>query len=115
VTSANVELRPLEMLSLRAGGMVWPLPLFGAVPISVVGANLLIGSDGHHAELGLNYVKVWIDDDDARFLNPTMGYRYQPDSGGFLFRATMTPLIRTNDTDDVLPWAGVSFGWCGSL
>jgi hypothetical protein len=115
VTSVNVELRPLEMLSLRAGGVVLPVPFLGFAPISVAGANLLAGNERHHAEVGLNYVHVWIHDNDARFLNPTLGYRYQPNTTGFLFRATLTPLIRTNDFSDVLPWLGLSFGWCGSL
>ncbi len=115
VTSVNVEFRPVEILNLRVGGMVVPIFFEGVAPLTVTGASVLAGNDHHHAEFGLNYMHVWIDDNDARFLNPTLGYRYQPNTTGFVFRATATPLIRLNDLNDVLPWLGVSFGWCGSL
>lgn len=114
VTSINAELRPVEFLNLRVGGVVVPL-LGGVWPVTVTGASFLVGGERHHFEAGLNYTHVWMDDDDARFFNPVMGYRYQPTHGGFVFRATVTPLIRANDTSDVLPWLGVSFGGCTAL
>lgn len=113
--SANFEVRPIEVLSLRAGVSVVPLFFVGVMPLTVTGAAVLLGGDRHHFEFGANYVHGWIDDDDARFINPLIGYRYQPSDGGFLFRATLGPLVRANDPSDVLPWAGLSFGGAGML
>lgn len=38
----------------------------------------------------------------------TLGYRYQPADGGFVFRAGLTPIFTT---DSFVPWFGVSFGY----
>lgn len=43
-----------------------------------------------------------------------VGYRYQDPAGGFLFRATFTPLFIFSPADDgsaFIPWGGVSFGY----
>ena len=52
------------------------------------------------------------DEDDEELSNvvgtATIGYRYQKPGRGFVFRAGLTPIF---DGSDVLPWAGVSFGY----
>lgn len=115
VYSGNFEVRPIQMLSLRVGGAVVPLPLVGVLPLTLAGVALLFGDERHHLETGVNYVHGWISDDDTRFINPLIGYRYQRSDSGFLFRATLGPMIRANDPADVLPWVGVSFGGAGRL
>jgi hypothetical protein len=42
----------------------------------------------------------------------TLGYRYKPTDGGFLFRAGYTPLFFvTGENKQVFHWAGLSFGY----
>jgi hypothetical protein len=51
------------------------------------------------------------DDDDtfsSLFVTGIAGYRYQRPGRGFQFRAVFTPVVGGGD---VLPWAGVSFGY----
>ena len=49
----------------------------------------------------------------ARYINFhsvfTLGYRYQKQSGGFLFRAAYTPILEFNKY--LRHWAGLSFGY----
>jgi hypothetical protein len=113
VYSANFDCRPVPAVSLRAGVAVLPAPWDGHLyvwvmtPVAVTG---LLGGPRHFCEVGVGYTPVSVDDEHARFLVPNLGYRYQRPEGGFLFRATVTPMLRANDFGDLLPWAGVSFG-----
>lgn len=72
----------------------------------------------HHFETGLGVVLITGEDEgfndefdedfSGAFGTLTVGYRYQKPAGGFVFRAGFTPVF---DTEDILPWAGVSFGY----
>ena len=72
----------------------------------------------HHLETaaGLLFVtgdsQDLFDEEDEEINNVagtvTIGYRYQKPGRGFVFRAGLTPIF---DTSDILPWAGVSFGY----
>lgn len=66
-------------------------------------ANLLFGRKSHFFEAGLSYMLL---------VNQTMfrlGYRYQSNKSGFLFRAGFTPAI--GGVIGSVPWAGLSFGY----
>lgn len=78
-------------------------------------------ADNHHLEVGGGLTvsagdeQDWYDfgdDDDeqfaAVFVTGLVGYRYQKPQGGFQFRAVFTPVMGGGD---LLPWAGVSFGY----
>lgn len=126
--SVNYELEPAPGLGLRAGfGAVPVCPIrlhvddgtspndtrdtsCGGLPISTLGASYSALSGSHHPEVGALYTWAWADDNDARFVVPSVGYRYQRPGGGFLFRAAFTPFVRIN-SGDVLPWGGLSFGY----
>lgn len=107
------ELQPLEGLGLRGGLAVVPLCFNGCsvVPITTGGVSYWTPGERHHLEVGVTFTYVWMDDDDARFVVPTVGYRYQPRDGNLVVRVEATPLFRLNDIGDVLPWAGASVGW----
>lgn len=87
-----------------------------AIPVMIGGFNNPAGN--HHFETagGLLFVtgdsQDLFDEDDEEINNVagtvTIGYRYQKPGGGFVFRAGFTPVF---DTSDILPWAGVSFGY----
>jgi hypothetical protein len=102
--SVNLDFRPVEWLSLRAGAGPAGVGPFGAV---------LLGSGGHYMEAGGGFVLrafLMASDDDASFYAATLGYRYQRPRGGFLLRATATPIWRVNDVEDRLFMASVSLG-----
>jgi hypothetical protein len=90
-----------------------------AIPLTVSSVNR--PASNHHLELGGGITIVagdrqelfdYGDDDDENFstlsVTGIVGYRYQKPDGGFLFRATFTPVVSEGD---FLPWAGVSFGY----
>lgn len=74
----------------------------------------------HHLELGggVTFVagdaqELWeFGEDDEKvasvLITGIAGYRYQKPSGGFLFRATFTPVVGEGE---ILPWVGLSFGY----
>ncbi len=99
----------------------------------------LIGPGSHKLELGGGFMCFIppIHDDGLGAIAGIIGYRYQPKGGGFLFRASFTPLIfksaifskdfglsfiplgskkepQSSTTDiynfPLLPWFGLSFG-----
>jgi hypothetical protein len=111
--SVNYEYRFIPELGLRAGISVVPLCIFRCTTVAIlpVSINGIVGEGNHHFEYGAGFTYVTLDDDDARFVFPELGYRYENPSGGFLFRATFTPLVRLRKPKDVLPWGGVSFGY----
>jgi hypothetical protein len=112
VYSLNFEWRPVAPLGLRVGASLFPLCMFGdcaVVPIALGSVHWIFFDGDHHLELGAGASVA--PEDDARFLSPSIGYRYHPREGGFLFRAVFSPVFRMNDPTDALPWAGLSFGW----
>lgn len=114
VYSFNYDLRFDEAMSARAGISVLPACLFSsciALPIVPLSIHGFAGEGAHLFEYGGGATFVLIDDDDARFLVPALGYRYQQPEGGFLFRATAMGLFRMNDESDAIPFAGLSFGY----
>ena len=111
------------------------------IPVSY---NYLIGKKNNHLELGIGltilYSRVLNNYLDAKedqkgissIFSLKCGYRYQKPTGGFLFRATFTPIlyafsynktITTYTNNDAriieystenqgfLPWAGISIGY----
>ncbi|MBN1611460.1 MAG: hypothetical protein JW940_32805 [Polyangiaceae bacterium] len=110
--SWNLDYRPVPKVSLRAGVGFSPFNAPGPLSrlVTPIAAAALLGGERHFAELGVGYTHFWVYDDDARFVVPSLGYRYQRPDGGFLFRATLTPFFRANSLEYVLPWGGVSFG-----
>ena len=73
-----------------------------AVPL---GINVITGKKNHHAEFGLTlepYVdhdKTFLSGSNANlsdkylYMIPAAGYRFQPPTGGFFFKVTISPLI----------------------
>jgi hypothetical protein len=86
------------------------------------GINYLIGKDGkHYFEVGggITFVSTFEDDDDfpdsddgtfeTTFGHLNFGYRLQPASGGFFFRAAINPVFGKGF---FIPYyGGVSFGY----
>lgn len=117
----NYDFRPIEHLAIRVGFEVLPIPWserFAFCLLAPLSMYALLGSDGHYVELGIGYWGMlavdgagFHTDNDAHFIVPQLGYRFQPLDRGFFFRATFTPLIRINDLDDWQPMAGLSFGY----
>lgn len=123
----NYERRFIEDLSVRLG--------FGFISVSATGgsttsrasvmtiplmANYLgIGNDRHHLELGAGLLLVYasaatssagsIASGSAFGVGgtATVGYRYQPRDGGFLFRAGFTPWFGAGGFQ---AWGGMSLG-----
>lgn len=118
VATVDYEYHFASIVALRVGaGLV---PVCGAPsggfdcgpsPNVVFGAHVLLFEGAHHLEFGIGTNIVLIDDTDARFFVPSVGYRYQDPGGGFLFRVAFTPQMRFNDLGDVLPWGGLSAGY----
>ncbi|MGE0321699.1 MAG: hypothetical protein AB7S68_05310 [Polyangiaceae bacterium] len=82
-------------------------------------ANYLLGGGNHHLELGAGatvlYASGEAETGGSRSSGEgvgvagtaTVGYRYQPRDGGFLFKVGFTPLVGSGG---FLPWGGISFG-----
>jgi hypothetical protein len=98
----------VEALSAKAHFVHFPLVLSG-----------LIGAPDHKFEFGIGIVPVYASgavggstykvygDGFAAVGTGVLGYRYQPEDGGFMFRVGFTPLF--NDKA-FLPWGGLSLG-----
>ncbi|HEX8361994.1 MAG TPA: hypothetical protein VF613_17885 [Longimicrobium sp.] len=114
IYSVNVDHRFTERVSGRVG-----LAAFGGAAVPVM-ANYLTGSGSHHLEAGAGALFIYIPEDRGPedeleqagsggvLGTATLGYRYQPRAGGFVFRIGFTPIFGTKG---VLPWAGVSLGF----
>jgi hypothetical protein len=79
-----------------------------STPVSL---SLLAGPGNHKLELGLGYNPFFIDTWASHLICPIIGYQYQHQPKGLLFRLTFTPLIFAGNTDGFLPWGGASIGW----
>lgn len=114
IYSVDYERRFLPVLGARVGAGVVPLCMFhgcSALVMVPASAVFLLGGGNHHVELGAGVSVALIRDDDARFVVPQVGYRYEHPLGGLIFRAMVTPLIRLTKPSDTLPWAGLSAGY----
>ncbi|WP_345947831.1 hypothetical protein ABDD95_13345 [Mucilaginibacter sp. PAMB04274] len=86
------------------------------VPLQI---NYLLGRNNRYFELGIGATFVSSRGDENDFLSldnaqntigtMTFGYRYQPEEGGFNFRAALNPVFNKHD---FFPFfGGVSFGY----
>lgn len=95
----------------------------GEVSLTIVPlmGNYLVGSGNHRFELGVGpqIFNVSIDvqggeglgfDESGTLIggSATLGYRYQPTDGGFVFRIGFTPSF---SSAGFFPWAGLSLGY----
>ncbi|WP_342644442.1 hypothetical protein [Mucilaginibacter sp. CSA2-8R] len=87
------------------------------VPLQV---NYLLGKKGKYFEIGLGATIIntsgnnhedffSIEDATGAIGTMTFGYRYQPEDGGFNFRAAVTPIF--NSTGFMPFFGGISFGY----
>jgi hypothetical protein len=115
--SVNYDYRLGDKISLRVGISIWSMSMdmiifqlndvkFRSFPIMV---NYLIGERSHRLELGVGLMPTYISTGPGTFFyiinsNPsghetilpviaTVGYRYQPEKGGIIFRAGATPIL----------------------
>jgi hypothetical protein len=116
--SLNYEYMFKPNLSGRIGFTAWESTYFIFTTISTlqfiggpVMVNYFIGNDENHLELGLGVLtgNANTNGDDLIFgdrINGnqwitvgtfTLGYRYQPKKGGFIFKVGLTPLFNTSD------------------
>lgn len=89
------------------------LPVFG---------NFVLGKSSHHYEFGGGPIisnsynlSTW-DNDLSTLIGISLGYRYQPNLGGFFFRGGITPVLFPLKPDPstwkgIIPWAGISIGY----
>ncbi len=86
------------------------------LPVQV---NYLLGKKSKYFEVGLGATFINIGGNDRGYLSlddvtgtigtMTFGYRYQPEDGGFHFRAAITPIFNSSA---FLPYfAGIGFGY----
>ena len=73
--------------------------------------NFLFGKKSHYFETGMSLTSVIPNGKYVAFVpNGRIGYRYQPQKGGFLFRIAYTPAFTTWGWIGYC-WFGVSFGY----
>lgn len=124
--SFNYDYRIREDLSLRAGFSTWGFSLFfnkfqfTGFPVMF---NYLSGKRNSHLEAGLGGIIATVSYKSGGY-NPffvmegqgsstaiigtaTLGYRFQPPQGGFVFRAGLTPFF----ADGFRLFAGASVGY----
>lgn len=90
----------------------------GAVIATPLLVNYLFGTGSHHLETGVGVtlaagaIEDLEDEVDDSFSGAmgtaTLGYRYQRPTGGFVFRAGVTPFFGAGG---VVPWFGISLGY----
>jgi hypothetical protein len=73
-------------------------------------ANFLFGKKSHYLEVGTSLMVAATFKNIELKPNGRIGYRYQPQKGGFLFRAAYTPILNGNGWFGY-HWAGISFGY----
>ena len=126
--SINYEYRIIKQIGLRAGFSSWSMSTnlfssngkskFTEFPLIV---NYLVGDNNDHLELGLGMVVGFISTKDKSFFGSdysskdhfsigtaTIGYRMEPNDGGFMFRIAFTPFFTFKN---VWPFGGISFGY----
>jgi hypothetical protein len=137
--SCNYDHRFTESFGMRVGVGYLPYQEVNIATFPLMGYYLL-GSGSHKLELGLGVSVIlqgeeqgfsWMSavDDQVRgnsvLGTATLGYRYQPADGGFVFRAGVTPLFGNfrrdkstlyyvSDYENVFKlqlWGGISLGY----
>jgi hypothetical protein len=130
--SVNFEHHFTAKLSLRAGLSIWSIDSLDLILLQIknfkfrsfpVMVNYLIGKKSSHLELGLGIQPVFMkgEFDVFYFIHAdeqdkgsgilglsTIGYRYQKDEGGLIFRIGVNPVI---SSDGIYPAAGLSLGY----
>lgn len=121
--SINYDYHITSRYGLRVGFSSWSIDglfftdlHFTGFPITI---NYFIGKDDSNLELGAGFMPVFFTAKDfLGFSTPesktttvvgtgTIGYRYQPLDGGFVFRIGVTPLFTTGAAEI---WGGISMG-----
>jgi hypothetical protein len=117
--SVNYEYRMSDKISLRAGVSIWSIKSMDLLIFQINGikfrsfpvmVNYLIGKRSSRFELGAGIMPAYISseggsvfylmkstDSNHTTIFPVIanvGYRYQPEDGGFIFRAGITPAFR---------------------
>ena len=130
--SLNYEHHLAIPVALRAGASFWQLSEQGtqramSAALMPLSASYLVGWGNHHLEVGLGLTwglmrsdlnqradlpveQLWLLSALAQ-----VGYRYQPVSGGLVFRATFTPMVSGDRFAPLgspyMLWGGLSVGW----
>jgi hypothetical protein len=87
--------------------------------------NYLMGKEGHYFEIGAGANYLVADYKNGRGVNESpeiakwegwsasmsLGYRYQPLAGGFLFRAGITPMFKEREFRPFWPQASVGYAF----
>lgn len=114
--SVNYERRVTRDISLRGGFTA--LDGYVGFPLMV---NALLGQNGDYFEIGIGVVPGYTTIPllpSSSFIKSgkgfmygaaTLGYRYQPYNGGFLFRIGFTPIFAPHNT--FIFWGGMSIGY----
>ena len=122
--SVNYDYRIKENIALRAGLTTYGINFFSKSNVTgfPMMLNYLSGKRKGHFEAGIGFMPLLVTEETGWFSweddkkkqsevdvigNINLGYRYQPRTGGFVFRFNFTPLIGPT----VIPWAGMSFGY----
>ena len=71
--------------------------------------NFLFGKKNHYFETGTAFMNVIVSKEFLFAPGGRIGYRYQPQKGGFLFRIAYTPIFRMGMLGYC--WFGISFGY----
>ncbi len=113
--SLNVDHFVSRQISLRAGISVNP-SFFSTIVVAPIMVNYLAGQNNHFLELGIGVLlgsAVTSTETGGGGLLPamTIGYRWQPTYGGFLFRAGFTPIIIPSEVNFFEPRGGISVGY----
>jgi len=125
--SVNYDYRIKENIALRAGLTTYGINFFSKTNVTgfPMMLNYLSGKRKGHFEAGIGFMPLlvteetgwfsWEDDEKKQsesavgFIgNINLGYRYQPRTGGFIFRINFTPLIFQ---EQLWPFGGISFGY----
>jgi len=125
--SVNYDYRIKENIALRAGLTTYGINFFSKTNVTgfPMMLNYLSGKRKGHFEAGIGFMPLlavteenagwfsWEDDQKKEsavgFIgNINLGYRYQPRTGGFIFRINFTPLIFQ---EQLWPFGGISFGY----
>lgn len=120
IYSVNYDRRFGQNFTGRLGVMRAGVGGVSFTNIPIMG-NYLVGSGNHRFELGIgpqifivsidvgNDSGFGFEEDGTAFGGTaTIGYRYQPTDGGFVFRVGLTPSF---SSAGFLPWAGLSLGY----
>jgi hypothetical protein len=121
--SLNYDHRFSEDFSLRAGFAIYggentSTGAQATIVIVPITANYLAGGENHNFEMGIGPLFGGGSVSDTEYgplatggfagVTSTIGYRYQPSDGGFVFRIGVIPFY---SADKFQVWGGLSFGY----